>query len=73
MGFAGDDSVYSISGHWDPTEGCFAVLNTETPRGTCDCVMCDSKLSNMSVSSVDGQSFKDHFIHYYFYKQNAYM
>jgi len=33
MGYCGDDAVYSISGHWDPTEQCFAVLNTETPRG----------------------------------------
>lgn len=34
MGYTGEDGVYSITGHWDPTESSFAVLNTETPRDT---------------------------------------
>ncbi|KAL4219350.1 Rab GTPase-activating protein 1 [Mactra antiquata] len=34
MGYAGEDGIYSITGHWDPTESSFAVLNTETPRDT---------------------------------------
>ena len=33
MGYCGDDAVYSVAGNWDPTEHCFEVLNTETPRG----------------------------------------
>lgn len=32
MGYAGEE--YCISGHWDPTEQCFAVLNTETTKDT---------------------------------------
>ncbi|XP_021380300.1 rab GTPase-activating protein 1-like isoform X4 [Mizuhopecten yessoensis] len=34
MGYTGDGKSYSISGNWDPTEKCFAVLNTETPKDT---------------------------------------
>ncbi|XP_050389744.1 rab GTPase-activating protein 1 isoform X1 [Patella vulgata] len=34
MGYQSDGRSYTISGHWDPTEQCFAVLNTETPKDT---------------------------------------
>lgn len=32
MGYATDETLYSVAGNWDPTEPCFEVLNTETPR-----------------------------------------
>ncbi|KAL3872041.1 hypothetical protein ACJMK2_040008 [Sinanodonta woodiana] len=31
MGYT-DGKNYTVSGHWDPTEECFSVLNTETPK-----------------------------------------
>ncbi|ESO96116.1 hypothetical protein LOTGIDRAFT_116192 [Lottia gigantea] len=34
MGYQNEGKSYSITGHWDPTEQCFAVLNTETPKDT---------------------------------------
>ncbi|XP_052788930.1 rab GTPase-activating protein 1-like isoform X2 [Mya arenaria] len=33
MGYT-EDTIYVITGNWDPTEASFAVLNTETPRDT---------------------------------------
>ena len=33
MGYNSDGQSYTITGHWDPTENCFQVLNTETPKG----------------------------------------
>ncbi|BFZ20139.1 hypothetical protein BsWGS_23179 [Bradybaena similaris] len=35
MGYASDSKVYNIAGHWDPSENCFAILNTETEKDTC--------------------------------------
>ncbi|XP_025111685.1 rab GTPase-activating protein 1-like isoform X2 [Pomacea canaliculata] len=34
MGYTSDDRTYSIAGHWDPTEKCFEILNTETEKDT---------------------------------------
>lgn len=28
-----DGKSYVISGHWDPTDPTFQILNTETPKG----------------------------------------
>ncbi|CAG5128923.1 unnamed protein product [Candidula unifasciata] len=34
MGYAPDSKLYNIGGHWDPSEKCFAILNTETEKDT---------------------------------------
>ncbi|KAK3719378.1 hypothetical protein RRG08_029534 [Elysia crispata] len=34
MAYAQDTRQYNISGHWDPSEKCFAILNTETEKDT---------------------------------------
>ncbi|GFS14750.1 rab GTPase-activating protein 1 [Elysia marginata] len=34
MAYAPDTRQYNISGHWDPSEKCFAILNTETEKDT---------------------------------------
>ncbi|KAK7495772.1 hypothetical protein BaRGS_00012992, partial [Batillaria attramentaria] len=34
MGYTQDERTYNISGHWDPTEKCFEILNTETEKDT---------------------------------------
>ena len=33
MGYTQDERIYNISGHWNPTEKCFEILNTETEKG----------------------------------------
>ena len=33
MGYTQDERTYNISGHWNPTEKCFEILNTETEKG----------------------------------------
>ncbi|XP_035824832.1 rab GTPase-activating protein 1 isoform X2 [Aplysia californica] len=32
MSYAADSKAYNITGHWDPSEKCFAILNTETEK-----------------------------------------
>lgn len=34
MAYAADTRQYNITGHWDPSEKCFAILNTETEKDT---------------------------------------
>ncbi|XP_041370237.1 rab GTPase-activating protein 1-like [Gigantopelta aegis] len=34
MSYNSDGQSYTITGHWDPTENCFLVLNTETRKDT---------------------------------------
>ncbi|KAK7095541.1 rab GTPase-activating protein 1-like isoform X2 [Littorina saxatilis] len=34
MGYTQDERTYTISGHWDPSEKCFEILNTETEKDT---------------------------------------
>ncbi|XP_064648840.1 rab GTPase-activating protein 1-like isoform X3 [Lineus longissimus] len=33
MGVSNDNKAYVISGHWDPSDPNFQILNTETPKG----------------------------------------
>ncbi|CAL1530550.1 unnamed protein product [Lymnaea stagnalis] len=34
MSYTPDTKVYNVTGHWDPSEKCFAILNTETEKDT---------------------------------------
>ncbi|XP_055895788.1 rab GTPase-activating protein 1-like isoform X1 [Biomphalaria glabrata] len=34
MGYAPDTKLYNVAGQWDPSEKCFAILNTETEKDT---------------------------------------
>ena len=50
MGYSGDDTMYAVSGNWDPTEPCFEVLNTETPRGRLE-LNCILKLQSIGTAN----------------------
>ncbi|XP_059143523.1 rab GTPase-activating protein 1-like isoform X2 [Physella acuta] len=34
MGYVSETKVYNVAGHWDPSEKCFTILNTETEKDT---------------------------------------
>lgn len=59
MGYVGEDGVYVITGHWDPTESSFAVLNTETPKGKAEHEYCRCfSLSGLLLSETDLKSLE---------------